>query len=114
MNMGINPARRQNHALSRHHFGRSPNDNIDRILNVGIAGFADFDNFSVFNANIRLNNAPPIEDQGIGDHQIDGSLFTGNGGLTHAVSNDFATPKFDLIPVDRQILLDFDQKVGIR
>jgi hypothetical protein len=31
------------------------------VLDVGIARFADFMNFAIFDADVGFNNAPPVE-----------------------------------------------------
>jgi hypothetical protein len=53
----------------------------------------------VSDANIGFNNAPPVENQGVGDDQIDGTISIGDGGLTHTISDDLATAEFHFIAV---------------
>ena len=51
-----------------------------------------------------------IDDQGIGNHGIDGTVFIGNLALTHAVADDLTAAKFHLFAIDGKILFDFDDE----
>ena len=57
-----------------------------------------------------------INDQCIGDHQIERTInsFTyGTATLTHPVADDLATAEGDLITIDGKIFLDLNDQVGI-
>ena len=67
----IDAAGGQNQAFARDGFGRRANRNRDAGLNVGIAGLADRRDTSVLDADVGLDDAPVIENHGVGDDGID-------------------------------------------
>ena len=42
----------------------------DAVLDVGIAGLADRADAAVADADVRLDDAPVVEDDGVGDDEI--------------------------------------------
>ena len=62
MNMHVETASREDAALSGDGFGARANNDIDTRLHIRVPGFADTNNLAVFNANIRFNDAPVVED----------------------------------------------------
>ena len=83
------------------------------LLGVGVAGFADAHDPAVLEADIGFDDAPPVEDQGIGDHRVDGTLSSRGLGLAHAVANPLAAAELHLIAVDGEVLLDFQDQIGV-
>src|SRR5258706_488515 len=57
VNVGIDPARRQNLAFTGYDFGAGADDNVDAVLDVGIAGLADFGDVATLQADIGLDDA---------------------------------------------------------
>ncbi len=77
MNMGIDPARRQDFPLAGNHLGPRTNDDIDAGLYIRIAGLADAGDPAIGNRHVRLNDPPMIDDQRIGNHRIHRALRPG-------------------------------------
>ena len=113
VDVGINAACSENHPFPRDRLGAGADRDIDIVLNVGITCFADFGDAPVFDANIRLDNAPPIQNQGIGDDGIHRSFSAGDGGLGHAIANRFAAAELHLVAVGGEVLLYLDQQFSV-
>src|SRR5204862_8279375 len=79
----------------------------------GVAGFADAADAAVADADIGFDDAPMVEDHRIGDDRIDGAVGTAPLALSHAVAYDLAAAELDLLAVDRAVLLDLDDELGI-
>ena len=73
--MYVETSGREDAALSGDGFGARANNDIDTRLHIWVPGFAYPNNLTVFNANIRFNDAPVVQDQRVGDHRIDGAAF---------------------------------------
>ena len=70
MNMRVYAAGGEDLAFPGDDFGAGADDDIYAGLNIGVAGFAYAGNPALFDADISLNNAPVINNQRIGNHQI--------------------------------------------
>ena len=76
MDMRIDPTGRDDLSFSRQHLGASADLHSLRhaIHHVGIAGLADADNPAVTDADVRLHDAPPIDDDRICNDEIQRAL----------------------------------------
>jgi hypothetical protein len=79
VNVGVNAACGEDHAFARDRLGAGANDDIDIVLNVGIARFANFDDAALFNAHVGFDDAPPVQNQGVGNYGVHGPIGAGNG-----------------------------------
>src|SRR5262245_44767372 len=88
---------------------------MDARLNQWIAGFADADDAPAANADVALDDAPMIEDDRVGDDQVEGRLLysTGQRRLTLAVADDLASTELHFVAVDGVVFLDLDQEFGV-
>src|SRR3546814_9764123 len=86
MDMGIEAAGGDDLALAGNRLGARADDDVDAGLDVRVAGLADGMDAAVLEPDIGLDDAPVIEDQGVGDHGIDGALGIGHLALAHAVA----------------------------
>ena len=100
-------------ALSGDRFGPWPDHDVDAGLDIGVAGFADPADAAVADADIGFDDAPMVEDHGIGDDGVDGAVGAGRLPLPHAVADDLAAAEFDLLAVDRAVALDLDDELGV-
>ena len=70
-----------------------------------------------FQADVSLDDAPVVDDDGVGHHGVNSALGIGALGLRHAVANGLAAAKLDLFTVaaspERVVRLDLDQQVGV-
>ena len=65
--------------------------------------------------DVRLHDAPVVEDQGIGDHQVQHSLTRGGArGLAHAVADHLPAAELHLVSVGGEVALDLDEEIRIR
>jgi hypothetical protein len=109
----IDPAGRHDPVFAGDRFGAGPDHDVDPGLDVGVAGLADTADAAVADADIGLDDAPVVEDHGIGDYSVDGTVGTGRLPLPHAVADHLAAAELDLLPIDCVITLDLDNEVGI-
>src|SRR2546422_532660 len=86
---------------------------IDRGLDVRIAGLAELRNSAVLDRDVALHDAPPVDDQRIGDHRV-GAVPGCTLALAHAVADDLAAAELDFLPVDGKVALDLDDQIRIR
>src|ERR1700757_39394 len=113
MDMRVDAAGGDNLTFAGDRLGARSDDDVDARLHVGIAGFAYGGDAPVLDADIRLHNAPVIENERVGDDRINSAVAAGTLRLTHAVADDFATSEFDLLAIGREVLLHLDDEVGI-
>src|SRR5712671_6534048 len=88
VNMSIDAAGRDNLALACDDFSTGADDDVDSRLHVGVAGFADPRNEPITDPDVRLDDSPVIEDDGIRDDRIHGPFGAGALGLSHPVTDD--------------------------
>ena len=86
---------------------------VDAGLDVRVAGLADGGDAAVLEADVGLDDAGDgIDDQRVGDHRID-HLGRAALALAHAVADDLAAAEFHFLAVDREVLLDLDEQLGV-
>src|SRR5271156_103345 len=100
-------------ALSRDRFGPGPDHDVDAGLDIGVAGFADAADAAVADADIGFDDAPVVEDHGIGDDGIDSAVGAGRLALPHAVADALAAAELALLAIDRAVALDLDDELSI-
>ena len=79
----------------------------------GIAGLADPRDTPAGDADVGFDDAPVVEDQRVGDDGIDGALRARHLRLAHAVADHLAAAELHFLAVDREILLDLDDQLGV-
>ena len=100
-------------ALAGDRFGPRADHDVHAGLDIGVAGFADPADAAVADADIGFDDAPIVEDHGIGDDRVDGAVGAGRLPLPHAVADDLAAAEFDLFAIDRAVALDLDDEFGV-
>ncbi len=113
MDMGVDPARGEDPPLACDHFGAGADDDIDPVLNVGIARLANRRDQPVTDADIGFDDAPVIDDQRIGDDGIDRALRLGALRLAHPVADHLAAAEFHLFAGKREIFFPLHPELGI-
>ena len=115
MNVSVDGAGGQNLSFSGDDLRPGPDGQAagNAILNVGIARLADGADLSVTNTDIRLDNAPMVDDDRVGDNEVRGSLGSGALGLTLTVPNHFASAEHHLFPVGGVVSLDLGNQIRI-
>ena len=116
MNVGVDAARCQDETLAGDGFRGRAHDHARRYTghHVGVAGFADTGNASVLHADVCFVDARPVDDERVGDHEIQCAIFADARRLAHAIAQHFAAAELAFLSVDGVIALDLRDKVGIR
>ena len=115
MNVRVDAARRQDEAFAGNRLGRDADDEIwrDARHHVGIAGFADACDASVFDADVGLVDAGPIDDERVGDDEIERAIVADARRLSHAVAQHLAAAELALVAVDRVVALDLCDQIRV-
>ena len=112
MDVRVDAAGGDDHALARDDLGARADHDVDTRLHVRIAGLAELRDPAVLEREIAFDDAPPIDDQRIGNHRI-GDVFRQALALAHAVANHLAAAELHFFAVDREIALDLDHEIGV-
>jgi len=99
--------------LTGDHLGAGADEDIDPRLNIGVTRLTDGGDTPVLEADIRLNDTALIEAQRVGDHGIVRAAGSLELGLPHAVADHLAAAELDLFAVDRVIVLDLYEQLGV-
>jgi hypothetical protein len=103
----------QDAVLAGDDLGARADDDGDARLRVRVAGLADTRDATVPDADIGLVDAGRVDDEGVGDDGIHGALRAGRLRLAHAVADHLAAAELHLLAVDGEVLLDFDEELGV-
>ena len=71
VDVAVDPAGGEDAALAGDDLGAGADDDVDVGLDVGVAGLADGGDAAVAQAHIGLDDAPVVEDEGVGDDGVD-------------------------------------------
>ena len=74
VDMGVDAAGGDDAALAGDDLGARADHDVDAGLDVGVAGLADAGDAAVPDADIGLDDAPMVEDDGVGDDGVDRAL----------------------------------------
>src|SRR5258708_9381005 len=99
MDVGIDTARSRNAPLTGHDLGSGANHDLDAGLDVGVAGSSNPQDAPLFDSDVRLDDAPVVENHGVGDHGVC-NPSAGELALSHAITNDFSTSELRLLAED--------------
>ncbi len=113
MDMRIDPAGGDDAALAGDRLGARPDHDVDARLDIGVAGLADAADTAVADADIGLDDAPMVEDHGVGDDRVDRALGAAPLALPHAVADHLAAAELDFLAIDRAVALDLDDEFGV-
>ncbi|MNN55437.1 hypothetical protein D3C81_1703120 [compost metagenome] len=84
------------------------------VLHIGVPRFTNADDLAIFNTNITFYNTPMINDDDIGDTEIQHLFIThGTCRLSHTITNGFSTTKFIFFTIDPKVFFNFNKKLGI-
>ena len=113
MDVRVEAAGGEDLAFARDHFGAGTDNDGDAGLDVGIAGLADRGDEAILQADVGFDDAPMVEDEGVGDDGIDGAARVGRLRLPHAVADHLAAAELHLFAVSGEILLDLDDELRV-
>jgi hypothetical protein len=112
VDMGVDGTGGEDLPLPGDGLGARPHQDVHAGLGVRIAGLADAADPPVLDAHVGLDDAPVVQDQGIGDddvHHLDGRALA----LAHTVTDDLAAAELDLVTVVGAVLLDLDEELRV-
>ncbi len=113
----VDAAGRDDVALATDDFGAGADDDVHTRLGVGVTRFANGCDAPVFQADVGLDDAPVVQDQGVGHDGVHGAFGARALRLRHAVAYGLATTELDFFAVaagaQRVVGLDFNDQVGI-
>ena len=112
MYVGIDSSGGCNQTLSGNRLGTRPNYDVHVWLHVRVARFANSANLPIFDTDIRLHDSPVIEEQRIGNNNVN-HVLSGALALPHAVPNHFSTAELDFLPISRVVSLNFNNQFRI-
>ena len=113
MDVRVDAARGDDAAFAGDRFGAGADHDVDSGLDVGIARLTDAADAAVADSDVRLDDAPMVEDHGIGDDRVDRPFRAGCLPLPHPVTDHLAAAELDLLAVDRAVALDLDDEFGV-
>ncbi len=70
VDVGVDAAGRDDHAFGGDDLGAGADDDVHAGLHIGVAGLADGDDAPGLDADVGLDDAPVVEDQGVGEHGV--------------------------------------------
>ena len=113
MDMRVESAGGHDQVLSGDDFSCGADDEIgiDTSHGVRIAGLSHFDDAAVADADIAFHDSPMIDDQSVGDDEIEcaADAFARRGtALAHAVADHFTAAESDFVAISGIVTLDFD------
>ena len=112
MDVRVDRARGGDAALAGDDLGARADGDVDTGLDVRVTGLAEAGDPAFLDREVAFDDAPPVDHQRIGDHRV-GAIFRHTLALAHAVADDLAAAKFDFLTVDRKVLLDLDDQLGV-
>ncbi len=81
---------------------------------VGIAGLADAGDAPALDADVRLADAGPVDDERVGDDAVERAASSETPArLAHAVAQHLAAAELALVAVDGGVVLDLRDEIGV-
>ncbi len=99
-------------ALGRDHLGAGAHWHVHARLHIGVASLADHRDTPVLDTDIGLDDAPVVDDQGIGQYQVHG-FGSQHLALPHAIADDLAATELHLFAIDGEVVLHLDPQRGV-
>ena len=90
---------------------------MNAVHRVGVAGLAERDDPAVLDADVGLHDAPVVQHDRAGDHEVGRALCRGPQRLAHRFADDFAAAEHRLVAGESgaatQIVFDLDEQVSV-
>lgn len=115
MDVGVNATGGDNLALGGDDVGTAADNHVggDAVHDVRAPGLANADNEAVLDANVGLVDAGPVDNQGVGNDDVERLGVAAARGLAHALAQRLAAAKLALVAVRGHVALDLDPEVGV-
>ena len=86
---------------------------MDAVGDIGVAGLAERDDPPVAHADVAFHDTGVVEDDGVCDHEVRGTLGTSRHALVHRLADRLAATEDRLVAAAAAILFDFDPEIGV-
>ena len=115
VNVRVDAAGGEDESFARDRLGRRADDEVGRDAghDVGIAGLADAGDSPVLDADVGFVDAGPVDDERVGDDEIERAIVADACRLPHAVAQHLAAAELALVAVDRVVALDLGDEIGV-
>ena len=115
VHVGVDGAGGQHEALAGDGLGRHADDEVVAHPghDVRVAGLPDARDAAVLDADVRLADAGPVDDEGVRDHAVEGALVGDAGRLPHAVAQHLSAAELALVAVDGRVVLHLRHEAGV-
>jgi hypothetical protein len=104
-------------AFAADDFGARADDHVHARLGVGVAGLADGRDAPTLQANVGLDDAPVVDDEGVGQHAVHRTLFPRALRLRHAVADGLAAAELHLFAIaagaQRVVVFHLHHQAGV-
>ena len=119
VDVAVDPARGEDQPVAGEDLRRRADHEVrrDAVHRVRVAGLAQPDDAPVPDADVGLHDAPVVEDERSGDHEVRRALGAGGPRLAHRLADHLAAAEHRLVAAGRAaaaVLLDADRQVGVR
>ena len=116
MNVRIDSSCSYNHILCRNHFRTNAYYHIRSytVHDIWVSCFPDAYNNAILNSNICFYNSPMVHNHRIGNDQIQHVFCRSCRVLSHAITNNFSTTKYQFITINGIIFFYFNPKGSVR
>lgn len=115
VNVAVHSPRGEDLALAGNDFGAGPDHDIHAVGDPQGSCLADLEDVAAPEGDVGLVDAGVVQDDGVGDDGVRDVLIPNHlAVLAHAVADHFAAAEHHFLAVDREVLLDFEEQVGVR
>lgn len=114
MDMTVKAAISYDLLLSSNDIGVGADDHvrINTIHNIRVASFADTYDNAILDTDISLIDTSVVNDQSVGENQVQAVDIRTSRGLAHAITNTFSATKGTLITILSKVFLDLDPQIS--
>ena len=115
MNVRVYPAGGQDEPFAGNRLGRDADDEVRRDAGhyVGIARFADAGDPAVLHPDVCLVDAGPVDDERVGNHEVERAIVADSRGLTHAVAKHLAAAELALVAIHRVVAFHLGDEIRV-
>ena len=98
VDVGVDTSCGENLPFTCNHFGCCTKRNGNIWLNIRIPCFTNFPDSAIFKTHISFDNAPPIDNEDIGNDRI-GNGISQHLRLAHPITNHFTATELDFFAI---------------
>ncbi|ESU51923.1 hypothetical protein P376_0101 [Streptomyces sp. HCCB10043] len=119
VDVGVDRSGREQLPVARDDLGLGADHQVgvDAVHGVRVPGLADAGDPAVPDADVGLDDAPVVDDDGAGDDGVGRALGPGGAGLAHGLADHLAAAEHRLVArvsgAARAVLLDLDEQIRV-